>query len=308
MKESSRRTSNKRGLFSVLIIGVLLVVVLVALPKAAHVAASLVMTPVAKTVHWFETSAASFPQYLRNRSELLENITDLKNEIATMRADRYATVRLEKENAELRSLLHDTPGTRVVAGVIGRPPALPYDVLLLDRGSAAGIVAGAPVFIGTQTVIGVVRSVTEQAAIVDLVTSPAFASLVYIMGANVYATAEGIGGGQIAVGVPQGVVVTVGDPVILPSVSPGVYGLVEHIETEPTRAQQTVFVSPDIPIQSLRLVTVMTEPIVVPDVRGITANTRVALEAFLPPSRSELPLVSATSSATSTATTSNQSE
>lgn len=277
---------------------------LVLLPWLTHQAASIVVSPVAKTIHWFETSSASLPQYLRNRSELLQRISDLQNEIATMRADRYATTRLERENAELRELLNDAGDERVIAGVIGRPPALPYDVLLLDRGAEAGLVPGAPVYVGNQTVIGVVRSVAPTTAVVDLVTSPSFKSLVYIMGADIYANAVGVGSGQMVVGVPQGVPVAIDDIVIMPSVSPGVYGSVTHIEAEPTRAQQLVYVTTDTAINSLRLVTVATEPIADPKLDVITATVDTAMQTQLDFDLDNLPVASSTATS-SAATTSD---
>ena len=301
MKASSRRTSNKGKQLRIIALGALGIFVLLTAPWMAHQLAALVVTPVVKTVHWFETSTASLPQYLRNRGELLQEITDLQNEISTMRADRYAVNRLEQENKELRQLLNDVGDNRVVAGVIGRPPELPYDVLLLDRGSDAGLVAGAPVYMGNQTVIGVVRSVTPTTAIVDLVTSPSFESLVYIMGVNIYANAVGTGSGYMVVGVPQGVPVAVDDMVIMPSVSPGVYGTITHIEAEPTRAQQLAYVTTDTTLNSLRLVTVATEPIAVPSVENIKGTVDSALQTQLNFEIDRLP--NATTTATSTAST-----
>src|SRR5690606_12492776 len=58
---------------------------------------------------------------------------------------------LRAENASLREVLGGEEEERVAAGVIGRPSALPYDVLLIDQGSDAGVREGAPVYVSGNT-------------------------------------------------------------------------------------------------------------------------------------------------------------
>lgn len=302
MKASSQPTLIPKRLRRVIITAAVLIALLLMAPHISRFVVSLAIAPVVHTKQWFLTSSASLPQYLRNRSALLEDMEDLKNQLATMRADQYVNERLSKENETLRQLLHDGDDDRIVAGVIGRPTVLPYDVLLLDKGSSSGIQAGAPVYVGTQTVIGVVRSVSNTTAVVDMVTSPNFSSLVYIVGPNVYAVANGVGGGQLRVGVPQGVDVAMQDLVILPSVSPGVFGVVTHIENRPTQAEQLVYVTPEVAIRELRLVTVGEQPVLAPDASTIEATTAEAVSLLVP--TETLSELGATSTASSTATTS----
>ncbi len=254
-----------------------MLLLLFAVPKLLALSVSLVMSPVQSLQTWLAESSGSFPQYLRDRKELIAQIDVLRSQIASQSGEQFTLNLLSQENTELRSLLGDQKETRIVAGIIGRPNKLPYDVLVLDKGYDDGIVEGAPVFIGSNTVIGMTRKVFPKSSVVELVTSPGFTASVYIFGPNIYTNAQGVGGGQMRVGVPQGIELKEGDLVILPSVSSGIYGSVSVIDSVPTRPEQYGYVSPDIPLSSLRLVSVgdtPLEPISFEEAEEIVAQTR----------------------------------
>lgn len=259
-RANSRRTSQTRLLTRTLLVALAAAMIFFVVPRVLYGVAAMVVAPITITKSWFLESGASLPQYLRNRSLLVEELRQLEQQLADRGGDRFTVDMLAKENEELRQLLGDTGDERVLAGVIGRPNALPYDMLMLDRGSEAGIVPGAPVYIGDRTVIGYVQSVAPRTALVTLITTPEFTSTVYVLGPDVFATAVGVGGGQLRVGVPQGIAVAEGDLVILPSITSGVYGSVSYVESLPTEPEQYAFVSPKTAIGSLRLVSVGKTP------------------------------------------------
>lgn len=262
MKASSRRTSPNKRILWVFVLGCVLLALLWLIPRVIYVTASLVMAPVNGVQTWLAESSASLPQYLRNRAVLVAEVEVLKQQIADRGGDRFTLDMLAKENDELRSLLGDTGEERILAGVIGRPSALPYDMLMIDQGTSDGIVVGAPVYIGDRTVIGFVQSATERTALISLITTSGFVSTVYVLGPDIFTTAVGMGGGQLRVGVPQGIVVKEGDLVILSSITSGVYGSISYIETIPTQPEQYAYVSPKTAIGSLRLVAVGRTPMV----------------------------------------------
>ncbi len=262
MKASSRRTSPNKRILWVFVLGCVLLALLWLIPRVIYVTASLVMAPINGVQTWLAESSASLPQYLRNRAVLVAEVEVLKQQIADRGGDRFTLDMLAKENDELRSLLGDTGEERILAGVIGRPSALPYDMLMIDQGTSDGIVVGAPVYIGDRTVIGFVQSATERTALISLITTSGFVSTVYVLGPDIFTTAVGMGGGQLRVGVPQGIVVKEGDLVILPSITSGVYGSISYIETIPTQPEQYAYVSPKTAIGSLRLVAVGRTPMV----------------------------------------------
>jgi cell shape-determining protein MreC len=303
---NSRRTSQTKKIRALVLISVFVLCAIFLLPKVFAGAAALVLSPVHALEEWLSNSSASFPYYLRDRSVLIEEINTLKSNNAAQSGERYTLQLLAQENEALRLLLGDTQEQKIVAGIIGRPNRLPYDVLVVDKGAQDNIVEGAPVFIGKHTVIGVVEKVFDKSSIVQLVTSPGFKASVYIIGPDIYTTAEGVGGGQLRVGVPQGIALAVGDLVILPSASTGVYGEISVVDSVATRPEQYGYVSLSIPLSSLRLVSIgdaPLEPVTFEEAQAAVREART--EAFFIPIPEDL-LITAQSS--STATTIEQEE
>jgi len=240
---------------------VVIAMALFLVPKAVGSIAAVVFVPIHTVENWISESSASLPFFLRDRSALEAQMHRLEQELVGTLDDQSTIAGLEAENQALRSLHNATATDRVLAGVIARPNQTPYDVLILDRGSDHGIVPQAPVFAASTTVIGYTTRVFAQTSIVELITSPQVRTSVYVYGPNIYTNAEGIGGGVLRVGVPQGIPLSEGDVVVVPSVELGIFGRITTIESEPTSPEQFGYVTTEVPIQSLRLVTVSTEPI-----------------------------------------------
>jgi cell shape-determining protein MreC len=258
---NSRRISQNKKLIRITVIAVGCILVILLMPKLVNIAVAIVVAPINISKTWVTQSASSLPQYFRNRSELIHEISSLKADLSAVSGDRSTVQILARENVELRSLLGYEGEERVLAGVIGRSGVLPYDSLMLDRGTKNGVVNGAPVYIGENNVIGIIKNATTHTSLVELVTTPAFKTTVYIMGPDIYTNAVGMGGGQMRVGVPQGIVLSEGDLVVLPSVTSGVYGAVSYVQSEASRPEQYGYVSPKIPIASIRLVAIGKTPL-----------------------------------------------
>ncbi len=161
-------------------------------------------------------------------------------------------------------------------------------------------------YIASSTVIGVVNKVFQKNAVVELITSPGFTSSVYIIGPDIYTTAEGVGGGQLRVGVPQGIALSEGDLVILPSIASGVYGEVSVVDSIPTRPEQYGYVSPQTPLSSLRLVGVgdaPLEPVSFEEAQAIVKESKDALFGVPVPEDLLITADSASTTASSTAST-----
>lgn len=165
---------------------------------------------------------------------------------------------LQEENERLRLFSEDED---ILAGVIGRPTALPYDVLFIDKGSTEGIVLNAPVYAENDAAIGFIAAVYENNALVALLSTPGYVSTVYVYGPNIYTTALGQGGGVTRIHVPQGVALSVGDPVVMPSLARGIYGSISAVDSVPERPEQYGYMTSAIPLSSLRFVSVGKTPL-----------------------------------------------
>ncbi len=247
-------TRRKRVLF---IAAVVLLVFGFLFPRLISAVSAIILYPVQSISAWYQHSSQALPQYLRARTALIEEIDTLKRHIADETGTDLTIKRLEEENKALRTAVNfGTTTDRVVASVLAEPTSLSYDLLQIDKGSDDGILLGAPVFVGVDTVIGVVRHVAPSYAFVELITTPGFTATAYVLGPNVFAPLEGVGGGIARVRLPQGVAIAPGNLVLLPSTESGVYGEIVAIENLPTQPEQFGYVAPPIPLQSLLYVSV----------------------------------------------------
>ena len=257
---NSRRISQNKKRTQIIVVTIFCVILLFLIPSAVRTTTSVLVAPVVFIKDWFSESGSSFPQYLRNRKEILDELAYVRSQLAATGGEQVTISALQQENNRLRGLLGYEGEERILAAVIGRPDTLPYDSLMLDQGTADGIREGAPVYIGDNTVIGIVKSAAPQTSLVELITTPGFEATVFIVGPDIYTNAVGVGGGQLQVGVPQGITLNEGDLVVLPSITSGIYGAISVVQSVPTRPEQYGFVSPDIPLASMRFVSVGTTP------------------------------------------------
>lgn len=260
MKRASRHSSQTKrrrrllfGIVVVLVLGYLL-------PHVYAAVGAAVLYPVHQVSAWVQESSASLPQYLRDRASVLAELRGLEEQLAKTGGAELALSRLEEENARLRALLGTTAPERQLARVINRPPAIAYDHLQIDVGRADGVAVGAPVYTGADAVIGTVIHVGQNFAFVELVTSPGFESTAYVLGPDVFATLEGVGGGVARVRLPQGIDLAPSQLVVLPGLESGVYGEVVSVENLATQPEQYGYVAPPVPLSSVRYVTVGAAP------------------------------------------------
>lgn len=226
------------------------------LPRVMSTMAGFIMYPIHVTNVWLNESSSLVPSFVRDRASLARTIKELENELVTAGRTDITQTRLIEENNRLRSLLGINSEERTAAAVIARPNELPYDLLQIDRGSNHGIEVGAPVFIGKDVMLGLVVHTADEYSFVELITTPEFQATAFISGPDVVVTLEGLGGGVARVLVPQGVPLSVGNIVYLPSVEPGVFGRISFVENRPTQPQQYGYITPDIPISGLHTVAV----------------------------------------------------
>ncbi len=261
-RASSRQASGAKKLPLIIMALVICFALFFLLPVVARTLVSIMWYPFDTVRIWVAESGSSLPQYLRERSTLINELEDLKIKIATEQGTENTIKKLQVENDDLRAQAGAVPDARVLARVIGRPGNMPYDLIMLDRGTTHGVTLNAPVFLGKDQVIGFVSKVGQKTAIVTLITTASFISSAYVIGPNIYTEAEGMGGGVLRVRIPQGIMLRTGDLVLLPAIDSGVYGVVSHIETSATQPEQYGFVTTNIPIQSLYYVSIGKEGIV----------------------------------------------
>lgn len=256
MKAHSRPNSKKQRTYRIILLVVAILLLGLVLPAIVTTVGRVVLYPVYAAQLWLEESSAALPTLWREKSDLREQIEQLESELALAASSNVTQQRLSEENNWLRALLSTERDDRIAAAVVARPNQLPYDFLQIDQGSDNGVTSGAPVYVGTDNVIGMVAHTAPRFSFVRLFTTPGFEATTFISGANVTATLEGYGGGVARVRVPQGIPLSIGNLVHVPSVQPGVYGRVEYIESEPTQPEQYGYITMNKPIASIHYVAV----------------------------------------------------
>ena len=213
---------------------------------------------------------------LRGESSIHKLLT---KEPPTATPDQLAELAtLQAENEQLR-LFNEAED--ILAGVIGRPTALPYDVLFIDKGSRDGVQVNAPVYAENEAAIDFIVTVYDNNALVALLSTPGYVSTVYVYGPNIYTEAVGQGGGVTRIHVPQGVALTVGDPVVMPSLARGIYGSISAIDSVAERPEQFGYMTSSIPLSSLRFVSVGKTPLKTMDFEEARAAVDAARRDFL---------------------------
>ena len=173
--------------------------------------------------------------------------------IAATQSDRDA---LYRENIDLKARLgRDARVKRILGAVLLRPPATPYDTLVIDAGEAEGIAAGDTVSAGGTTVIGTVSEVYAHAARVMLYSAPGQKYDALLRG-TVPLAVEGQGGGSLRAQVPAGTTVSLGDIAVLPGIIGGLSARVSRVEHADGESFSTLYFSLPVTISSLRFVEV----------------------------------------------------
>lgn len=301
-KANSRRISLIKRILFALFGASLLGLIIFVVPFILRSAVGVVWYPFDMVRVWVAESGSSFPQYIRARSTLIAELESYKIANSIERGDESTIIKLQIENDAFRLQLGAVPEERLLARVIARPNQLPYDMLMLDRGRNHGVVENAPVFLGKDQVIGFVSIVHDATSLVTLITTPGFIASAYVFGPNIYTETEGMGGGILRVRVPQGILLSAHDLVMMPALDSGVYGEIAYIEAAPSQPEQYGYVRTSVPLQSLYYVSVAREPMVThtfAEAKNLVANVKSALfSVAVPPNELVVPeTYTATSSA-----------
>lgn len=171
-------------------------------------------------------------------------------------ADRNA---LYQENLELKNRLGRVGTASVIlAGVLLRPPAIPYDTLLVDAGEVEGVHAGDFVSAGGTTRIGTVGEVYAHTSRVILFSSPGqtYDALLHLASTThvVPISMQGQGSGSFMGQVPAGTPVKVGDSIIFPGIASSLAGSVSSVLFDPKQSFATLYARLPVDLLSLRFV------------------------------------------------------
>jgi cell shape-determining protein MreC len=264
---SARKTSSRRSSPSPARRAAILVIValcsfgLLAYARGGvGTAAATLFSPIASGKRWLWESTGTIPSYFQTKHALESEIGSLRERLQAGERDAFRLKELEAENESLRAELGFKKESRIVAAVLAQPNQTPYDTLLIARGADDDVAEGAFVYLEGDIAIGEIIQVYADSALVRLVTSPGVRTSAYVFGPDLFVEAEGMGGGVLRIGMPQGVPLAVGNVVVLPGASAGAYGEIVRVESEPSNPDQYGYVTTPVPLSSMRYVSVARTP------------------------------------------------
>lgn len=231
-----------------------------AVPKPVTDVAHKAATPVWATRNAMVSAVYGAVAILETKEDLIKQNNALYDEISTLRREAFEADVLREENGRLRELLNrPESGEAVAASVLSRPSSSPYDTVIIDAGEQAGIQKGNIVSVEGGVAVGTVSDVYSDTSLVVLFSAPGKATPVLISAATATpAVAEGWGGGNFTVRLPRDAAVEVDDPVILPTLSPHVFAVVESVESDESDSFQVVRFRVPVNVSTLRHVLVLT--------------------------------------------------
>lgn len=220
-----------RGAFAMAIVA-LLVAALAAVRYAAPSAFSQLASPLwaAGSYVGGNVGGIAAPE---SKAALREDRDRLAAENAAVTAQNAS---LSAQVRDLTALLggRTDPPDGVVAQVLSGPPVAPYDVLVIDQGTDAGVALGALVTGPGGTPVGTVGVADRRQARVALYSTRGLKTGGWVGGSRIPVTLTGAGAGAFGAQVPKEAGVQVGDGVYVSGADLVPIGTVVRIEADPS--------------------------------------------------------------------------
>lgn len=218
---------------------------------------------IARGPQWLHDSAATTlsneVSKLSPKSVLIAKITALQNQVQDDQEKLTQLQVLQTENDALRTELsyQKNPKSVITAQVLAKPSQSLYNSLIIDRGTADGILVGQLVTAQGFVGLGTVVTVSYHTATVQLFSGPQFSQNLVLQGQNITLPAVGKGGGTFQIDIPHTTPVIVGDTLVFPNDPSVAVATVASIIFDPRDPFQTVIARVPVNIQQLDYVEVV---------------------------------------------------
>lgn len=194
-----------------------------------------------------------FKQSLINENIILKQKLFLTGDLAVFNDT------LQNENATLKDLLgrKETKVKTILATVLVKPPRIPYDTLIVDVGKDNNVNIGDKVIANANVYIGEVSEVNAHSSKITLYSTPGRKLSVTLGADSVSAEALGAGGGNFIISLPREIGVKEGDSIVIPSIMPNIFGIIEKVDFKDKDSFQTIIFKSPANISELSLVEIV---------------------------------------------------
>ena len=196
---------------------------------------------------WFISEQIARPfsgilNFFSFKNTLIDKNIALESEVESLKLKEIDYDTLSKENIDLKNELgRKTFTSRVVARIISRPPASPYDTVVIDSGSADGVLLGSKVYLSDSMIVGTISNVTPHTSLVELFSNGSLKKETLLARTGAGFVLEGQGGGNFKLDVPKDTDILWGDNFMYPGLSTALVGTVYYIDTNSQSSFKTVY-------------------------------------------------------------------
>jgi cell shape-determining protein MreC len=196
----------------------------------------------------------------KTKKSLMNENDSLNDKINNLEAENLDRKTLFEENILLKDMLERKLETNLVLAIIlSKPNAVPYDILVIDAGSLNGIKAEDKVFAYGNILIGQISEVYPKTSKVRLFSTAGQKTSVILGNKDIYLDMIGRGGGNFEITAPYDFEVIKGDNALYPDIYPYIVGVVEDIIFDPRDPFKKVLLRSPINFQELKFVGVEVE-------------------------------------------------
>jgi cell shape-determining protein MreC len=198
---------------------------------------------------------ALIPKKAGDQTSLAEENTKLKAEIEVLRSAVFDYELLKSENQKLYEEIKLKPANELVAAkIIARPPQLPPDSILLDRGLKDKVVIGDWVLASDRIVVGKILKVMEERSVVALNSFANTVSYGHLERTSELVEVVGDGGGSLIAKVPIDFDIKMNDRILIEGRHPYLLATVSLIKENTASGFKEVLLSLPINLSKIRIV------------------------------------------------------
>lgn len=254
--ETRRKNLRKKILLVILVLIIALIVLSLTVAKQALF---FIAKPIWKLESYIISLNANNIEYFRSKKSLIAEKQAMQQQIFEIGTLTALNTTLENENNTLKDLLgrKNIKQKTVLAAILVKPPQNLYDILTIDIGADQGVKVGDKVLAEANVYIGEVREVYPTTAKVLLYSSPGEKRQVVLGADSIGAEAVGRGGGNFSIFLPREIEVKENDVIVIPSITPNVFGIVEKINLQDRDSFQTILFKSPVNISELSFVEVV---------------------------------------------------
>lgn len=256
LRDKKQIAKRKTIIRNLVVIGVLVVLSISGFISLSGRAFNVMGKPFWKVENSITRTAHNASYLIRTKSSVFKENDNLIQENLDLKSKMIDYQIIKDENVQLKELLgRVVPGNEfILATILTKPNRSPYDTIIVDAGSNAGVSEGFKVFGNATVPIGEVSKVYANNSLIMLYSNPGQVTEGVLDGSNTSVELVGRGGGNFEMTIPLDLPSDNGKFVILPNTRSEIIAIIDGVLSTPTDPMKKVILRSPVNIQSLKWV------------------------------------------------------